>query len=344
MLTRARAAELLESFKNLRILVAGDLMLDRYVFGSVERISPEAPVPVLDVEREESRPGGASNVALNIQSLGASGVVCGVIGMDAAGAELKRVLAAAGLPVADILEIADVQTTVKTRVIADRQQIVRVDRESGSGAFGRSGDILRQRLATSIGSVDAVVIEDYGKGVVDQPLVDMLLAAAAQHGLPAGFDPKDNHDLQIPWITVATPNYREACLAAGVPEQSLQDSSTGQIPAGLRTTGEVLSARWHTDCLMITLGPRGVYVRSIGGGEEVLPTQAREVYDVSGAGDTFIATAVLSLAAGASYSEAAQMANHAAGVVVGKIGTATCSGNELLDFVTKAVARGETCV
>ncbi len=344
MLTRARAAELLGIFPRLRILVAGDMMLDRYVFGTVERISPEAPVPVLHVHREESRPGGASNVALNIQSLGAMGLVCGVTGEDAAGDELERVLGAAGLPVTGIVRVESVQTTVKTRVIADRQQIVRVDRESTPAEFGAVGAELRDRVAACAEDVDAVLIEDYGKGVVDQTLVDVLLASAAVRGIPAGFDPKDNHQLQIPWMTVATPNYREACMAAGIAEQPLSVGDGGAIPAGLRDTGAVLAGRWQTECLMITLGPRGVYVRPAEGDEQILPTQARAVFDVSGAGDTFIATAVLSLAAGASYAEAAQMANYASGVVVGKVGTATCNRGELLDFVEQCEETGATCV
>ena len=344
MLTRARAAALLRAFQDLRILVAGDLMLDRYVFGAVERISPEAPVPVLLVEREESRPGGASNVALNIQSLGATGLVAGVTGTDVAGAELKKVLSAAGLPTEGILAVDAIQTTVKTRVIAERQQVVRVDRESPFAAFADAGAALRERLANSLDHVDAVLIEDYGKGVVDQPLVDMLLAAAHARGLPAGFDPKDNHHLHIPWVTVATPNYREACLAAGMSEQALPKNCGAAIPDCLQETGRVLAERWNTACLMITLGPRGVYVRPTEGKQQILPTQAREVFDVSGAGDTFIATAVLSLAAGASYTEAAQMANYASGVVVGKVGTATCNADELLEIVTKSEEAGVPCV
>jgi D-glycero-beta-D-manno-heptose-7-phosphate kinase len=344
MLTKECAERLLQAFKPIRILVVGDLMLDRYVFGSVDRISPEAPVPVLHVRRDESRPGGASNVALNIQSLGAHGIVCGVTGVDAAGVELKRVLADAGLQTDGIVESALVQTTVKTRVIADRQQVVRVDRESSPDGFGAIGDVLHARVAELVANVDAVLIEDYGKGVVTQSVVDLVLAAASRAGIPAGFDPKDNHRLDIPWITVASPNYREACLAAGVPELPLERELDAAARQSLRETGAILSKRWGTSCLMITLGPRGVYVQSRDGLEQLLPTQAREVYDVSGAGDTFISVAVLSLAAGASHVEAAQMANHAAGVVVGKVGTATCTAEELLESVAMAGQGVAGCV
>ena len=344
MLTRARIAELLDRFTKMRILVVGDLMLDRYVFGSVERISPEAPVPVLHVQREESRPGGASNVALNIHSLGAMGLVSGVIGADAAGAELKKVLSNAGLQFDAVLEASTLQTTVKTRVIADRQQVVRVDRESPCSLFVSAGEALRQQLAACMDAVDGLLIEDYGKGIVDQSLVDMVLAGARARNIPAGFDPKDNHDLHIPWVTVATPNYREACLAAGISEHVLPASGAASVPAYLEETGRVLTERWNTGCLMITLGPRGVYVRPSDGVQQILPTQAREVFDVSGAGDTFIATAVLALAAGASYTEAAQMANFASGVVVGKVGTATCDAAELLEIASLSAEGGEACV
>lgn len=344
MLTQSRAEELLSACKTLRILVVGDLMLDRYVFGTVERISPEAPVPVLHVRKEEARPGGASNVALNIQSLGGSGLVCGIIGDDAAGADLKQVLEFSGLTVEGVLVSSQVQTTVKTRVIAERQQVVRVDRESESCAFSTADTQLKDYLQACVDNVDAVLIEDYGKGIVNQDIVDMLLAAASARGIPAGFDPKDNHHLQIPWMTVATPNYREACEAAGLREVALPSGAWTQVPDVLHETGRILSDLWNTSCLMITLGPRGVYVYTREGQEQILPTQAREVYDVSGAGDTFITAAVLALAAGADYVEAAQMANYASGVVVGKVGTATCSRGELLAFIRKCEEGGGLCV
>jgi D-beta-D-heptose 7-phosphate kinase/D-beta-D-heptose 1-phosphate adenosyltransferase len=332
---------LLSAFKKLRILVVGDLMLDRYVFGKVERISPEAPVPVLHVEREEARPGGASNVALNIKSLGGGGLVSGIIGCDAAGADLKQVLQDSGLTVAGVFASSQVQTTVKTRVIADRQQVVRVDRESGVSDFARAEQQLRAYLRTCVNDVDAILIEDYGKGIVNQDTVDMLLEAASARGIPAGFDPKDNHHLRIPWMTVATPNYREACEAAGIRETPLPAGHWEQVPAVLRDTGRILSDRWQTACLMITLGPRGVYVCTRDGEEKILPTEAREVYDVSGAGDTFITAALLALTAGADYVEAAKIANYASGVVVGKLGTATCSTAELLAFIQKCEKGGE---
>jgi len=327
MLSKARVEELLDAFARVRVLVVGDLMLDRYVFGSVTRISPEAPVPVVHVTREESRPGGASNVALNIGALGGGSTVAGVIGTDEAGADLIRTLRDAGICMDGVVEVPSLQTTVKTRVVADRQQVVRVDREMPATRFEAGGERLCQRLQSLVAAADAVVIEDYGKGVICQRVVDTVLTAARTAGVKVGFDPKDNHRLVLPWLTLATPNYREACLAAGLTEAPLDD------PAGretLREAGRVLSARWGTEFLMITLGPHGMYMLPKSGEAQVLPTVAREVFDVSGAGDTVIATALTALAAGASHAEAAELANHAAGVVVGKLGTAVCSPSELL--------------
>lgn len=326
MLTRTRVEALLAGMARARVLVVGDLMLDRYVFGSVTRISPEAPVPVVHVLREESRPGGASNVALNLAALGGTATVAGVIGADAAGDDLTRTLRAAGLCMDGVVCAPAVHTTVKTRVVADRQQVVRVDREMPPARFEASVADLCRQLPALVAASDAVAIEDYGKGIVCQAVVDTVLDAARAAGVRVGFDPKDNHRLRLPWLTLATPNYREACLAAGVTEVSLDD------PAGdatLQEAGQILAARWGTELLMITLGPHGMYLLPRSGEPLVLPTVAREVFDVSGAGDTVIATALAALAAGASDAEAAVLANHAAGVVVGKLGTAVCTPAEL---------------
>ncbi len=338
MLTLERAKELLDAFRGIRVLVVGDLMLDRYVFGSVDRISPEAPVPVLRVQREEARLGGACNVALNVKQLGAEGAVCGWVGQDTAGAALQQLLRESCIGTDGVLAAADLQTSVKTRVVADRQQIVRVDREYDIADCDEVAATLSEQVASLRKGADAVIMEDYGKGVVSQTMVNAVLAAA--EGLPVGFDPKDNHTLCLPWITVATPNYREACLAAGVPEKPLVGGAG--IEVALDEAGTQLMDRWHAENLMITLGPLGVFVKRAGAPSRMLPTQAREVFDVSGAGDTFIAVAVTALAAGAEYTEAAELANHAAGVVVGKVGTATCSPSELLQSLAGGLEPGGT--
>ncbi len=328
MLNKARAAAILAGFERIRVLVIGDLMLDRYLFGSVNRISPEAPVPVVHVTREASRPGGASNVALNIVALGGRSAVAGGIGADAAGRELVQTLSEAGVCMDGVVEDAAVQTTVKTRVVADRQQVVRVDHEVPPLRFAGCAEAICTRLPALVAAADAVIIEDYGKGIIGRRVVEAALAAAQAAGRPVGFDPKDNHDLSLPWLTLATPNYREACLAAGLPETPL-DGDPAQS-ATLREIGTLLTARWGTAFLLITLGAQGMYLQPRGGVAKVLPTVAREVFDVSGAGDTVIATAMTAMAAGASFEEAADLANHAAGVVVGKLGTAVCTPAELL--------------
>jgi len=328
MLNKARAAEILAGFGKVNILVVGDLMLDRYVFGSVTRISPEAPVPVVHVSREESRPGGASNVALNIGALGGGSAVAGGIGADAAGRELAATLRGAGIRMDGAVEDASVYTTVKTRVVADRQQVVRVDREASPAQFACCVDAICERMPALAAGADGVIIEDYGKGIICQRVVDAVLSAARSAGRPVGLDPKDTHHLSLPWLTLATPNYREACLAAGLPETPLPGDPAQS--ATLREAGRILSERWGTEYLMITLGPHGMYLLPRGGEARVLPTVAREVFDVSGAGDTVIATAMTALAAGAAFGEAAELANHAAGIVVGKLGTAVCSPAELL--------------
>lgn len=332
MIKRDRASQILAGFADVRILVIGDLMLDRYIFGSVSRISPEAPVPVVQVDHERVQPGGASNVALNIASLGGQSVVAGIVGDDDAGRDLLASLCDAGIDTRGAVVGAGQSTTVKTRVIADRQQVVRVDREEPAVASTELLNELSSRISELSENLSGAVIEDYGKGVISQSVVDSALSAAKGCGIPVGYDPKENHELNVSGVSIATPNYREACLASGQKEDALTEENVLTSPS-LRTAGEVLSNRWNAEFLMITLGPCGMYLLPRDGEPHVVPTRAREVFDVSGAGDTVIAVAVASLAAGATYDEAAALANYAAGVVVAKVGTATCAVDELLEAV-----------
>jgi rfaE bifunctional protein kinase chain/domain len=319
----------LADFAGTRILVIGDLMLDCYTFGSVSRISPEAPVPVLHVAREETRLGGAANVATNVTALGGTAAVAGLIGDDADGTALCDLLQQRGCGTDAVVLVPGMHTTVKTRIIAERQQVVRVDRESP--AFEGDDAELAACVSAMIDQVDGVILEDYGKGVLSQRLVDAVLMQAKVRGIPVGFDPKDNHALSVRGITLATPNYREACMAAGVAEVPIDDPATS--PA-LRATADTLAEKWAPELLMMTLGPHGMYLRMADGATpHVIPTHAREVFDVSGAGDTVIAVALTALASGASPQVAATLANVAAGVVVGKIGTATCTPDEILAAV-----------
>lgn len=331
---RSRATALLDACRGKKILVVGDLMLDRYIIGSVSRISPEAPVPVVHVHSEKAVPGGASNVALNIGSLGGAGGVAGVIGDDADGRELSGLLAARGISTSAAQRDTSIRTTVKTRVIAERQQVVRIDWED---AFHYTPELLaafRARLESEIAQADGVILEDYGKGVIVQEVVDTVIAAAAKRGIPVGLDPKENHILDVAGITLATPNRKEAFNGAGVAET--RPTADPLTDPALRRVGDILVEKWRPDLLMITLGAQGMLLLERGKPPAHVPTRAREVFDVSGAGDTVIATCVLARAAGASFVEAAEIANYAAGVVVGKLGTATCTPDELLAWMPPA--------
>ncbi|HMO49607.1 MAG TPA: D-glycero-beta-D-manno-heptose-7-phosphate kinase [Kiritimatiellia bacterium] len=334
-LHRSRAAALLGQFPSRRILVIGDLMLDRYIMGSVNRISPEAPVPVVHVHTEKAVPGGASNVALNIRSLAGQAGVAGVIGCDDNGRELASLLAARGVDTAAMVNDPSIPTTVKTRVIAERQQVVRIDWEEAFHYADATLAEFERRLVAEIERADGVILEDYGKGVIVQDVVDTALRAAKARGVPVGLDPKDNHVLNVSGITLATPNRKEAFSAAGVTET--RPSAHPLEDAALRHVGQVLLEKWNPELLMITLGAQGMLLLEQGREPVHVPTRAREVFDVSGAGDTVIATCVLARAAGASFLEAAEIANYAAGVVVAKIGTATCTPDELLSWMPEEV-------
>ncbi len=312
-----------DAFQGRRLLVVGDMMLDRYLYGAVRRISPEAPVPVVAVTEEQAMPGGASNVARNVQTLGGGAAVAGVIGRDPGGVELKRCLEESGVDTAALLELADQRTTVKTRIIAERQQVVRVDWDSGTMLNAVQEESLCAAIERALVTVDGVVIEDYGKGVVTQRVVSSTLKRAQALGLPVGYDPKDGCDLDVQGATLATPNRKEAYSALGLPEP------IGERPPleddGLLDVGKTLRTQWGVKLLILTLGAQGMLLLAEDEEPFHVPTRAREVFDVSGAGDTVVATATLALAAGASYRVAAELANLAAGIVVAQLGTAPCT-------------------
>ncbi len=332
-ITIERADQLLACATKKRVLVVGDLMMDRFVYGTVSRVSPEAPVPVVHVTREKAMPGGACNVASNLLALGGKAAMAGVIGQDAVGAELKEQLSAAGVSLDAILENGDFPTCEKTRVVAERQQVVRVDREEYLKISGPEMARFLELVRSEVALADGVIIEDYGKGSVQQEVVDAVLAAAAEKGVPVGYDPKDDHILRMEGVSVVTPNRKEAFGSAGVAEgrpaeNPLEDEALLEV-------GRVLDDKWKARHTLITLGPHGMLLLNRGDAAQHIPTRAREVFDVSGAGDTVIATYVLALACGATYLEAAELANFAAGVVVGKLGTATCTRGELIDYMTQ---------
>jgi D-beta-D-heptose 7-phosphate kinase/D-beta-D-heptose 1-phosphate adenosyltransferase len=330
----------LGAFAAKRILVIGDVMIDEFLWGKVTRISPEAPVPVLDVQRRAAYPGGAANVARNLASLGAHAEIAGVIGDDEPGRHLVRLLADRKIGTGALRATPLRPTTHKTRVCAitrqlhdhleieDQQQIVRVDDESRAPLDAESRQWLFERLREQIRAADAVIMEDYAKGLVDQELVTLVLAEAKTHGKIVAIDPNPNNPFEWTGGTVLKPNRREAFLAAGLPYS--------QDEAEVLKAGAILQKRHGIRYLLITLGEAGMLLLEEGKPAYHTPTKAQEVFDVSGAGDTAIASFTLALAAGASGIEAAEIANHAAGVVVGKLGTATLSAEELRAMFTRS--------
>ena len=327
-LSPGRARELVTSFPDRRILVVGDLMFDRYVYGEVSRISPEAPVPIVRVTRDDVAAGGASNAAVNIRDLGGQARLAGLVGEDAAGASLLDLLQHRGVDAEPVLSSHKVVTTVKTRVVAEHQQVVRVDRENLGAVDHDLVKAFTESAVEAMAGCDGVILEDYGKGGLPQPVVDALIQAAHARGIPIGYDPKDDHPLTVTGITMASPNRQEAFTLAGIPDAHRPDDPLADEP--LNRAAGILYDRWKPDWLLVTLGSQGTLLVEDGEATAHVPTRAREVFDVSGAGDTVIATCLLALAGGATPREAAELANCAAAVVVGKLGTASCSPDDLL--------------
>ena len=319
-LTRARLDEILERGRGLRVAVVGDLMLDVYLVGAVSRISPEAPVPVVHVTEEWTALGGAANVAANVAALGAGCEVVGYVGMDAAGAQIRRELAEldGGRVHARLVERPDRPTTTKTRVVARQQQVVRFDRERDDDLPDDCAAELCEHVRAAVAVCDAVVLEDYNKGVLGPAVIYTALEAAEAAGIPSVVDPKFRNFFAFRGATVFKPNAVELATAIAGPMRADDDEwlENARIRTGAR----------H---LLLTLGEDGMALRSEGGSSFRIPTQAREVYDVSGAGDTVTAFLAVALAAGATIEEAALLANLAAGIEVGKPGVATVSPDEL---------------
>lgn len=315
-----KSTEILEAFSSLRVLVVGDLMFDHYIWGDVQRISPEAPVPVVHCQRETHTAGGGANVALNLASLGATVQVAGAIGADAAGERLVELLQGAGVDTALCLADAKRPTILKTRVIARTQQLCRIDYEGAASAYTLESS---PELLAAIEGCDAVIFSDYAKGVISQELFSKLLGHAQKHGKVVSLDPKPSRQLDFHGVGLITPNRHEALELAGLSEP---DHGEGYPLAEIC---RLIFERHAPELLIITLGADGMAICRGGIVERTLSTEAREVFDVSGAGDTVIATLTAALAAGASAVEAARLANHAAGIVVSKIGTARVDPEEL---------------
>ncbi len=321
-LTKDRAEQITRQMRDSHIVVLGDVMLDEFLWGDVTRISPEAPVPVVDIKRESTHLGGAANVLANLLALGAQACVIGVIGDDFAGERIRSSVNDKSAMQTDGLLIADNQrpTTIKTRIIAQHQMVVRADREHRTPVDAQIESRIIAAVKTALASAQALVISDYDKGVVTPRILAEVLPAAYGR-MPVLIDPKmRNFDSYRP-ATLVTPNHHEALRLANLEEDS---------DADLQTAALMIRARLICDAVLITRGDRGMMLLEGERDPVRVETAAREVYDVTGAGDTVIATLAAALAAGASMTEAAVLANHAAGIVVGKLGTATASAEEVL--------------
>ena len=313
-----------------RVLVLGDVMLDEFLWGRVSRISPEAPVPVVQVESQSFHLGGAGNVAANVRSLGGRAVLAAAVGEDAAGQRVREALLAAGVESRLAALGGTRPTTLKTRILAHSQQVVRADREDASDVPPRVEAALLEAVRAEIGSCRALVVSDYQKGVVTPSLLRRVLPLARRRRVPVLVDPKVRHFRLYRGATVVTPNQLETEQATGLP----LDGAPGLHAAGRRVLS-LLSCR----AVLVTRGEHGMSLFERGRPPLHVPTAAREVFDVTGAGDSVIATMALALAAGASLVEAAVLANCAAGVVVGKLGTAQATPEEVLAAARLAVRR-----
>jgi rfaE bifunctional protein kinase chain/domain len=321
-LLQEQATEILARIRDCTVVVLGDLMLDEFVWGDVTRISPEAPVPVVEIRRESVHLGGAANVLANLVALGAQACVVGVVGNDAAGERLRASLRDAGPLQSDERIVIDESrpSTVKTRIIAHSQLVVRADRELRTLVNRKTEDRIISILKDAMRDADAFVVSDYDKGVVTPRILAEVLPLTYDR-IPVLIDPKTRNLASYRPATLVTPNHHEALRMTNLEEDS---------DSGLHRAAQLLREKLNCDAVLITRGSDGMMLVE-GDGEPVyVGTAAREVYDVTGAGDTVIATLAAAMAAGASMLEAANLANQAAGIVVGKVGTATASSEELI--------------
>lgn len=318
----------LGSLAKCRILVIGDVMLDHFIWGHVRRISPEAPVPIVEVTREEFYPGGAANVARNISPFSPHTHLMGRVGKDSAADRLRDLLLADKVDPAPLLVHDLLPTISKARVSARQQQIVRVDREKLLPLTADELAEIEKRLRALAPNLDAVILEDYGKGFMTTELMQLVSKIAAEHKLIVTVDPSPRNPLPWSGVTLVKPNRLEAFAAAGL-EDHLLPGPPAQNPE-LLEVGRILLEKWAVNSVLVTLGEHGMMLFERGQSPHHIHTRAREVYDVSGAGDTAIALLTLALAAGFKLPDAAEIANHASGIVVGKLGTATLTPDELL--------------
>lgn len=320
-----RLKRIISRFDKAKVLVIGDLILDEFIWGKVDRISPEAPVPVVWINSESFMPGGAANVAHNVRSVGGRVFLAGIIGSDEKGKTLLNELRKKHINTEGIFQDRNRPTTVKTRVIAHHQQVVRIDREKVSSInndlIGRLISFIKEKIY----EVDMLIIEDYGKGVIMPELLGALVPLAKARKKMITVDPKESHFPYYKGVTVITPNRSEAARASGI---DIKDR------ASLIKAGKTLLKTIAPSAVLITLGEDGMCLFEASGSVVHIPTVAQEVFDVAGAGDTVIATFSLALACGATMEEAAYISNYAAGIVVGKLGVAVTTQKELLTKIS----------
>jgi len=324
MISVTAAQDLLQKISRVRVLVIGDVMLDHYIWGDATRISPEAPVPVVDIARDSYTAGGAANVALNIASLGAQCIVAGYIASDEAGAKLSKILA--DKKISTIATPGNGATIVKTRVLVQHQQLCRLDREAAPSAYRIDPAKIDALFGQSIKDCDAVVFSDYAKGILSDELVERVTQLARTAGKFLALDPKPKRKLHFHDLDLITPNRREALQLAAIEPEPHTPFPAAEVCTRLHKL-------YGTRNLVITLSEDGMLLSADGKIGKTIPTAAREVFDVSGAGDTALASLVLALAAGSDLETAAHFSNAASGVVVGKLGTATVTPAELLAYI-----------
>jgi D-beta-D-heptose 7-phosphate kinase/D-beta-D-heptose 1-phosphate adenosyltransferase len=333
--TASQLQPYLEAFRSKRVLVIGDVMLDRFLWGNVSRISPEAPVPIVHVTRESAYPGGAANVARNLAPFASKVHLLGITGADSHSKQLAELLEETGIDTSGIIQDPAQETIVKTRVISRSQHVVRIDRERLQPASEATWDKIWAWLDPKLGELDAIILEDYAKGLITQEFVDQLAAKLHGHQIILTVDPNPSNPIHWKGATAIKPNRKEAFAAARMADPG--DVSETDLLARLPALAERLFSEWEAQLLLITLGEHGMALLenapTAGAAPYHTPTRAREVFDVSGAGDTAIALFTLALAAGATGAVAAEISNIASGIVVGKIGTATVTPAELLAAV-----------
>ena len=318
---------IIKKFDGKNVLVVGDIMLDRYVWGNVERISPEAPVPVVEVIKETQTLGGCGNVANNITSVGGNVRIITIVGNDIYAEELKKMLKEKKVNIDGVFLDNSRPTTVKTRIIAHNQQVVRVDKESRHQLNPQLFEKIKSYVLDIKNSIDAILISDYGKGVITKSLLSFLIKLAKKLDIPITVDPKIEHFLEYKHVTVLTPNLNEATLGMRLHKKP-------QTEQEIYDLGRKILAKLKPEAVVITRGPDGMTLFEK---ERIyhIPTRAKEVYDVTGAGDTVIAILTLCLAAGADFVSSCEISNFAAGIVVGKVGTATVTKEELINVIVE---------